>query len=139
MRNLCDDWARAIRLDFDADRPHWLADTINLRDSLTTEEKARPLLHFRGEEQARAHPRLAEGTVTVELHWHQNDGPIADAREILRLAMLELDTRRDTVALPDAVMTYYMPSPQEELVVEDGFIFRATRTLRFRATTSLVA
>jgi hypothetical protein len=139
MRNLCDEWARALVEDLTLSPPAWLPESFSIRPLATDDPKTRPCLLLHGTEEARSHPRLAVGNVMVELHFHRNDGTVEQGREFLRLAALEMDTRRGTITLTDAVMTWFMPAPDEEQVVEDGWIFRATRDCRFRASSVATA
>lgn len=137
MRNLADEWARALVDDFTASPPEWLA--IPVHPASTTDAIERPCLLIRGTEEARAHPRLAVGVIEMELHWHRNDGAIPAARDLLRLAALEMDARRSTITIPDADMTWFMPDPDTEDVKEDGFVLRSTRAVRFRAASVATA
>jgi hypothetical protein len=133
MRNLADEWARALADDLTNEPPPWLPENLVIRAATTAETLTRPAFLIHGTEDPRVHPRLAVGSITFALHWHRNDGTPAAARELLRLAALEMDTRRDTITLEGCEMTWFMPAPEEEQTVEDGFIFRAIRDVRFRA------
>jgi hypothetical protein len=135
MRNLPDEWAQALVEDLRADLPVWAPENLAFHPSTTTEEMARPCLLITGEEEARTHPRQAIGEIRLALHWHRNDGTPAAAREILRLAALEADTRRDSIKLDGVTMTYYLPRPEMEEVREDGFVFVAVRAVRMREDT----
>lgn len=139
MRNLADEWARALVEDLTASPPTWLPANFTIRPAATTDAIERPCLLIRGTEEARAHPRLAVGTLEMELHWHRNDGTVAAARNLLQLAALEMDSRRDSITIPDATLTWYMPDPDTEEAREDGFVFRAFRAVRLRAASVATA
>jgi hypothetical protein len=135
MRNLANEWAIALVEDLTLSPPTWKPQNLTIHPAATTASIVRPALLVRGTEEARTHPRLAVGAVEVELHWHRNDGTPAEAREMLQLAAREIDTRRNTISIPDAVMTWFMPDPDEEETREDGWVFRAIRSVRFRAVS----
>lgn len=133
MKNLAEEWARALVEDLNATPPAWKPASLTFATSATAEAMVRPCVLITGEENARSHPRIAVGTVTLSLHWHRNDGSPAEAREVLRLAALEADSRRDSITIGGGRMTYYIPDPETEEGREDGWVFRAHRSVRFRA------
>jgi len=135
MRNLPEEWSRALVADLNVSPPIWLPENFTIHPGATEDPKTRPCFLAQGTEEPRVHPRLSVGSVTLELHFHRNDGTIEEAREFLRLAALELDTRRSSISLDDAVMTWFMPAPVEERIVEDGFVLTAIRDVRFRAAS----
>jgi len=133
MRNLAEEWALALVADLNETPPAWLPVGLNIHPGSTDEPRQRPCLLIHGTEEARVHPRLAAGSITMELHFHRNDGTVEAGREMLRAMAQEVDTRRATIQIEFARMTWYMPAPDEERVVDDGWVFIAVRDCRMMA------